>query len=85
MMPSGWRSTPPRIEDSVTFEYGPPMPVKPAHELRGELLLTLGRAADAQAAFERSLVRQPKRALSLLGLARAAAAAGATDISTRAY
>jgi tetratricopeptide (TPR) repeat protein len=73
------------IEDSVTFEYGPPVPVKPANELRGELLLNLGRAADAQSAFERVLARQPRRALSVLGLARAAAAAGATGASKRAY
>ena len=73
------------IEDSLAFEFGPPVPVKPAHELRGELLLGLGRAAEARAAFERALAREPKRALSMIGLARAAAASGATEISRRTY
>ncbi len=65
-----------RIEDGLPLEFGPPDIVKPSHELLGETLLDLGRAAAAQTAFERALALAPKRALSLAGLARAASAAG---------
>jgi Tfp pilus assembly protein PilF len=50
--------------------------VKPAHELLGELLMNAGSAGEARAEFERSLAHAPERALSLLGLARAASKAG---------
>jgi tetratricopeptide (TPR) repeat protein len=59
------------VEDKMSFEFGPPMPPKPAHELFGELWLQLGRPAEARRQFELSLLRAPGRALSLLGLARA--------------
>ena len=51
-------------------------PVKPVHELYGEILLDLDRPSDAVAMFETSLLRMPNRARSLLGLARAHAALG---------
>ncbi len=60
-------------EDAMSFEFGPPVVVKPAHELLGETLLDLGRPEEARKQFEHSLARAPKRALSLQGLARAAA------------
>jgi tetratricopeptide (TPR) repeat protein len=63
-------------EDAMSFEFGPPVVVKPAHELSGELLLAAGKPADARREFETSLSHDPGRALSLLGLARAQAAAG---------
>jgi hypothetical protein len=63
-------------EDTMSFEFGPPVVVKPAHELSGELLLAAGKPADARREFETSLSHDPGRALSLLGLARAEAAAG---------
>jgi len=62
--------------ESVPFDYGPPVPVKPPHELAGELLLQLGRPAEARTYFERSLRLAPRRVESLQGLARAASAAG---------
>ncbi len=31
-----------KIEDGLSFEYGPPVPVKPVHELYGDMLLTDG-------------------------------------------
>jgi tetratricopeptide (TPR) repeat protein len=61
-------------EDALTFEFGPPVPVKPAHELYGEMLLEVGRTKEARQEFERALARAPKRALSLRGLAKAGAA-----------
>ena len=51
-------------------------PVKPPYELYGEILLELGRPAEARAKFDTSLLRMPNRMRSLLGAARAAAASG---------
>ncbi len=60
------------LEEKTPFGYGPPFPVKPAFELLGETLLELGRGEEAFDAFKVSLDRTPKRALSLIGLQRAA-------------
>jgi tetratricopeptide (TPR) repeat protein len=63
-------------EKTLAAPSGPPEPIKPAFDLYGELLLEAGRPREAMAAFEQSLLRTPKRTPSVLGLARAAAAAG---------
>src|SRR2546422_2233254 len=67
------------LEDAMPLEYGPPGTVKPSHELLGEMLLDAGRPRDAQIEFAHALRLAPKRARSLLGLARAAAAAGRSE------
>jgi len=72
------------IEDGLIVEYGPPDVVKPAHELRGEMLLALGRPAEAQQAFTRALQAAPGRLLALRGLARAARDAGDAAVAERA-
>jgi tetratricopeptide (TPR) repeat protein len=72
-------------EDTLHLSYGPPKPPKPTHELFGEMLLELGRAAEAQVQFERALERAPRRRLSLLGLTRAAAQAGDQATAENAY
>ena len=72
-------------EASLPVDFGPPVAFKPARELEGEILLDLGRAADAMAAFQMALARTPNRILSLAGYARAAVAAGRTEIATNAY
>ena len=59
------------VEDAMDFDFGPPPIVRPAHEMMGEVLLSLGREAQAAAEFEHALRRAPRRARSLLGLARA--------------
>ncbi len=59
-------------EEELPLTYGPPIPSKPSHELLGELLLEAGRAGEARRQFEKSLELAPRRALSLLGLSRAA-------------
>jgi predicted Zn-dependent protease len=69
----------------VPFDFGPPVPVKPPQELAGEMLLELGRPAEARAYFERSLKLAPRRVQSLLGLARAAGAAGDEATARAAY
>jgi tetratricopeptide (TPR) repeat protein len=65
-----------REEDSFPAEFGPPDVVKPTHELLGEFLLELKRPAEAQAQFVRALELAPGRSQALLGLVRAARAAG---------
>lgn len=53
--------------------------ILPARELLGDMLLEDGRAAAALAAYEASLVNDPKRLRSFEGAARAALAAGNAD------
>ncbi len=72
------------IEDELPAAYGPPDIVKPSWELLGELYLSRGRAAEAQAAFGRALALAPKRALSLRGLLAAATANGDKPVAARA-
>jgi hypothetical protein len=62
------------IELALDAPSGPPEPIKPSFELYGEWLLEQGRAKDAAAQFEQSLVRMPNRRLSLQGLERTKAA-----------
>jgi len=73
------------LEDAMPVEFGPPADVKPAHELFGEILLQAGRPREAQREFARALQLAPKRALSLRGLGRAAAAAGDATTAAGAY
>ena len=72
------------IEDGLPMEYGPPDIVKPSHELLGEMLVGVGQYAEAQREFTRALDLGPKRARSLIGLARAATAAGDPQTANRA-
>ena len=60
-------------------------PVKPVHELYGELLLELDRPEAAAEMFETSLMRMAGRPRSLLGLARANAAMGNTMVALENY
>jgi hypothetical protein len=72
-------------EDTLNFEFGPPVVVKPAHELLGEMLLEAKRASEARREFETSLSKTPGRALALLGLARSAAQSGDAAAARQAY
>ena len=72
-------------EDAMPFDFGPPDVVKPSHELYGEMLLAADRPEAARAQFEVSLDRTPGRALSLLGLARAAEATADAEAAERAW
>ena len=64
---------------------GAASPVKPPYELYGEMLLDLGRPAEAVAKFETSLERMPGRVRSVLGLARAAARSGDAAAAAEQY
>jgi tetratricopeptide (TPR) repeat protein len=72
------------IEDTMAVEFGPPVVPKPSWELLGETLLEAKRYAESQRAFQRSLELAPGRSLSLLGLTRAAHAAGDSAVADRA-
>ena len=73
------------LEETLSLSYGPPNPVKPSHELLGEVLLELKRPQDAAKQFEKALDRAPKRALSLLGLARAQSRSGDHAAARQTY
>jgi tetratricopeptide (TPR) repeat protein len=64
------------LEDKLGPPSGPPGLIKPPHELFGELLLRAGKPSEAAEQFRLSLLRQPNRARSLIGAARAAAKSG---------
>ena len=59
------------IAESMRAPSGAASPIKPVHELLGEVLLAVGDGAGAVESFQTSLSRTPNRPLSLLGLARA--------------
>jgi len=63
-------------EEAMPAPSGPPDLIKPSHEVFGEILLATGDAKRAREQFARALERHPNRARSLVGAARAAAAAG---------
>src|ERR1041384_1349541 len=73
------------LEEATNAPYGPPSLIKPSHELFGEILLRAGKPAEAAEQFKLSLLRQPNRARSLLGAARAAAQTGNQSAALTAY
>jgi hypothetical protein len=73
------------LEESLSPPSGPPGLVKPAHELYGEMLLRADRPTEAATQFATALLRQPNRARSLLGAARAAARGGDAQGAVLAY
>ncbi|MEK6334725.1 MAG: tetratricopeptide repeat protein [Acidobacteriota bacterium] len=64
------------LEEQLGPPSGPPNLIKPAYELYGEILLRAGKPEAAAEQFRITLLRQPNRARSLLGAARAAAQSG---------
>jgi tetratricopeptide (TPR) repeat protein len=73
------------LEEAMGPPSGPPGLIKPSHELYGEIWLRAGRPREAAEEFGIALLRQPNRARSLLGLARAAAKSGDPAGSASAY
>jgi len=69
----------------LPYAFGPPSPEKPSEELLGELLLMANKPAEARDAFAASLQRAPRRAESLLGLARAQSATGDKAGAAKSY
>jgi len=60
------------FENSLPYDYGPPIPIKPTHELFGEVYLELKQPEKAKEEFKQALQRAPKRRLSLEGLEKLA-------------
>jgi tetratricopeptide (TPR) repeat protein len=73
------------LEEEMRPPSGPPSLIKPTHELFGEILLRAGKPAEAAEMFKVALQRQPNRARSLLGAARAAAQTGNQSAAFTAY
>jgi tetratricopeptide (TPR) repeat protein len=74
-----------QIEESMRPPNGAADPIKPSHELLGEVLLQAGKPSEAAAAFDACLLRMPNRARSLMGAARAYTAAGRKDLAAERY
>jgi tetratricopeptide (TPR) repeat protein len=64
------------VEDVTEKHPVTPGELLPARELYADMLLTVGRYAEARTAYEATLSREPNRARSLYGAARAAQLAG---------
>lgn len=73
------------LDDATEKHPVTPGAVLPAREQLGELLLELGRPAEALPAFEASLKRAPRRLAGLYGAARAARLAGDSAHAARYY
>ena len=58
-------------EEDMPYDYGPPYPIKPSHELLGEVLLSLDKPIEAQTHFQQALSRTTNRTLSKKGLLQA--------------
>ncbi len=74
-----------QLEEKLGPPSGPPDLIKPTHELLGEILLRAGKPTEAAEQFKIALLRQPNRARSLLGAARAAAKNGDQASAAAAY
>lgn len=76
-----------KIEDGPGVNWAPPDAGTgiPAHEFFGEVLLQIGRPADAAKEFQAALKRTPRRLRSMAGLAKATAAAGDRTSAVRHY
>jgi tetratricopeptide (TPR) repeat protein len=67
------------LDDATEKHPVTPGAILPAREQLGELLLEMGKPAEALAAFEGSLQRAPGRINSIYGAARAAQQSGSSD------
>jgi tetratricopeptide (TPR) repeat protein len=57
--------------DALPYGFGPPDPVKPIHELWGDVALQFSRNEEARDQYRLALERAPRRRLSLEGLRKA--------------
>ncbi len=71
------------LEETTPKHPVTPGALLPARELQGDLLLQVGRPADALAAYTVSLARAPRRARSLAGAVEAARRAGDHEAERR--
>ena len=73
-----------RAESQLPRPIARPYPLKPAVEVYAEALVASGNAGEAVRQFQASLARTPRRAASLIGLARAAQTAGQREVAVKA-
>jgi hypothetical protein len=73
------------LEETVEKHPVTPGPLLPARELEGDLLMELGRPADALRSYEMTLAREPRRARALFGAARAGEKAGNKATARKHY
>ncbi|MBW3569627.1 MAG: alpha/beta fold hydrolase [Gemmatimonadetes bacterium] len=71
--------------EALAFAYGPPGTVKPPRERAAEILLAVGRPAEALAELEQAEGMAPGRSLARLYRARALLALGRRDEAAREY
>ena len=72
-------------EEQVEKHPVTPGPLVPARELLGDILMVHNQPAQALVAYEATLTREPNRARTLVGAARAAKAAGRSGVATTYY
>ncbi len=72
-------------EDATEKSAVTPGPFVPARESLGDLLLVLEQPAEALAAYERNLTKEPNRLRTLFGAARAAEASGNREKARKYY
>jgi tetratricopeptide (TPR) repeat protein len=72
-------------EEQVEKHPVTPGPLVPARELLGDILMVHRQPAEALAAYEKTLEREPNRARTLTGAARAARAAGSDELARTYY
>jgi hypothetical protein len=72
-------------EEQVEKHPVTPGPLIPARELLGDMLMAHNEPAEALAAYEAALAREPGRTRTMLGAARAARAAARNDVATKHY
>ncbi len=73
------------LEDVTEKQPVTPAELLPARELEADMLFATGRYAESHAAYETTLTREPGRARSIFGSARAAELAGDTAGARRRY
>lgn len=73
------------LEETVEKHPVTPGPLLPGRELEGDLLMELGRPAEALAAYEKTLTREPRRLRTLYGAARAGERAGNKSVARARY
>jgi tetratricopeptide (TPR) repeat protein len=73
------------LEDVTEKHPVTPGELLPARELQADLLLAVGRYAEAGAAYRATLAREPGRARSVFGAARAAELAGERAAAREGY
>ncbi len=70
-------------EETVEKHPVTPGPLIPARELQGDILMVHKKPAEALAAYEATLKKEPNRLRTLAGAARAAGAAGRAEVAAK--